>query len=544
LAGDGQALEVAAGLADWVDWRTSRLLYARMPMVLENEYGALPEALANLYAITGTERYLAAAQRFYHARVLDPLAAGEDVLPGLQCNVTVPKIISCVRLWEETGNRKYRDIAQNFWRLVTGHYTYVIGGSGNYEHWHAPDVAAGQLSNRTCEGCVTYHMLKLTRLLHFHDQERTDLLDYYERALFNQMLGTQDPDSPHGFNLYYTGLSPGAFKQQPTNYFPRGDPDVYSTDYANFACDNAAGMETQAKFADTIYTRDARGRVTIPGQQLRRPGQELDHCPVRRGPGRQRHPHVCCPGELVQLRRCERGGHGDVVPGQQLPRLGVPILTAGRAGGQRVPELWPHGGQHQHRGPAEVAQQLPEPGGDPLTQRGLSRVEIELGLVQPHHGPRPDARQLGQRRTRAGRVDRMLQPARRILAPQQVQGLPAGPGLAGGGPADQHRNPAAALRRRAHYLAQHLVMLARHIRRQDRQPRRDSRTITARVACRHRPCKSALSCSISLPGPSANTLTGRILIMTSPAGWVTWQLRSNSRRGSCQHCSPVGVRLA
>ena len=57
---------------------------------------------------------------------------------------------------------------------------------------------------------------------------------------------------------------------------------MYSTDYANFACDNATGMEPQAKFADTIYTRDARGRVTIPGQQLRRPGQELDHCPVRR----------------------------------------------------------------------------------------------------------------------------------------------------------------------------------------------------------------------------------------------------------------------
>ena len=191
LAGDGQTLEVAAGLADRVDWRTSRLSYARMLMVLENEYGALPEALADLYAITGTERYLAAAQRFYHARVLDALAAGEDVLPRLQCNVTVPKIISCVRLWEETGNRKYRDIALNFWRLITGHYTYVIGGSGNYEHWHAPDVAAGQLSNRTGEGCVTYHLLKLTRLLHFHDQERTDLLDYYERALFNQMLGTQ-----------------------------------------------------------------------------------------------------------------------------------------------------------------------------------------------------------------------------------------------------------------------------------------------------------------------------------------------------------------
>jgi hypothetical protein len=86
-----------------------------------------------------------------------------------------------------------------------------------------------------------------------------DLLDYYERGLFNHMLGVQDPDSPHGFVCYYTGLSADAFKQQPLNYFPRGDPDVYSTDYGNFTCDNATGLETQAKFADTIYTRDTRG---------------------------------------------------------------------------------------------------------------------------------------------------------------------------------------------------------------------------------------------------------------------------------------------
>ena len=140
----------------------------------------------------------------------------------------------------------------------------------------------------------------------------------------------------------------------------------------------------------------------------------------------------------------------------------------------------PHGGQHQHRGPAGVAQQLPQPGGDPLAQPGLGGVEVELGLVQPHHGPRPDACQLPQRRIRAGRVDRMPQPPRRVLVPQQGQGLPAGPGLARGGPADQHRDPAAAVRRRAHHLAQHLVVLARHIRRQDRQPRR-------RVLGLHRP---------------------------------------------------------
>ncbi|MGA8465088.1 MAG: glycoside hydrolase family 127 protein, partial [Trebonia sp.] len=259
LAGVGQALDVAVRLADWVDARTARLSYANMQHVLETEYGGLPESLANLYRITGSERYLRTAQRFYHARFLDPLAVGDDALRGAQCNVSLPKVIASLRMWEETGEPKYRAIAYNFWQIATAHYSYIIGGQGNYEHWTAPDVVAGALSNSTCEGCVTYNMLKLTRLLHFHDLTRVDLLDSYERGLFNQMLGSQDPDSPHGFVCYYTGLSPGAFKEQPLNYFPGGDPNVYATDYDTFTCDNATGLETQVKFADTIYSRDARG---------------------------------------------------------------------------------------------------------------------------------------------------------------------------------------------------------------------------------------------------------------------------------------------
>ncbi len=269
LAGDDQALDVAMKLADWVDWRTSRLPYAQMQMILGNEFGGLPEALANLYTITGAERYLATAQRFYHAEVLDPLAAGVDALPGLQANVTTPKIVACARMWEETGSGKYHDIAQNFWDIVTGHHVYVIGGVGNYEHFQAPDTVAAQLSNFTCENCVSYNMLKLTRLLHFHQLSRVDMIDYYERTLFNQMLGEQDPASPHGFNCYYTGLSAGAFKRQPLNYFPRGDQGIYATDWDTFTCDTASGLETQAKFADTIYTRDADGlyvNLFIPSQ--------------------------------------------------------------------------------------------------------------------------------------------------------------------------------------------------------------------------------------------------------------------------------------
>jgi hypothetical protein len=269
LAGDDQALDVAMKLADWVGWRTGRLQYDEMQMVLQTEFGGLPEALANLYTITGQERYLATAQRFYHAAVLDPLADGLDTLPGLQANVTTPKIIACARMWEETGSAKYHDIAQNFWDIVTGHHAYVIGGVGNFEHFQLPDTVAAELTNFTCENCVSYNMLKLTRLLHYHQPQRADMLDYYERTLFNQMLGEQDPTSPHGFNCYYTGLSAGAFKRQPLNYFPQGNPGVYATDWDTFTCDTATGLETQAKFADTIYSRDADGlyvNLFIPSQ--------------------------------------------------------------------------------------------------------------------------------------------------------------------------------------------------------------------------------------------------------------------------------------
>ena len=114
--------------------------------------------------------------------------------------------------------------------------------------------------------------------------------------------------------------------------------------------------------------------------------------------------------QLLQLCGGERGRHGDVMPGQQLPHLGMGVGAARRAGGQAIPELRPQRGQHQHRGPGRVPQPVPQSGRDLYAQPAVRHVEVELGLVQPHHRPRPDARQLTQRGLRAGRVDRMPQP--------------------------------------------------------------------------------------------------------------------------------------
>ncbi|MFF0036229.1 beta-L-arabinofuranosidase domain-containing protein [Streptomyces mirabilis] len=260
LTGSGQALDVVLRQAEWVDRRTEPLSHEQMQRVLETEFGGMNDVLADLHALTGDARWLAVAERFTHARVFDPLARNEDKLAGLHANTQIPKMVGALRLWEEGLPDRYRTIAENFWQIVTDHHTYVIGGNSNGEGFHEPDVIAGQLSNNTCENCNSYNMLKLTRLLHFHAPRRTDLLDYYERTLLNQMLGEQDPDAAHGFNIYYTGLGPGAFKQQPS--FMGTDPDAYSTDYDNFSCDHGTGMETQAKFADTVYSHD-RHRLLV-----------------------------------------------------------------------------------------------------------------------------------------------------------------------------------------------------------------------------------------------------------------------------------------
>jgi DUF1680 family protein len=256
LAGNTLALDVASRLADWVDRRTRDLSYQHMQVILGAEFGGLPEALANLYAITGDPATLKTAERFYHARFLDPLAANIDDLDGKQCNVSTPKVTAALRLAEETGNEKYWDAAVNFWRISTAHHSYAIGGMGNHEFWGPPDVVASALSNYNCEGCVSYNMLKLTRLLHFHQPGNAAHMDYYERTLVNHLLGAQDPGSPHGFVAYYTGLSPGAHKQVPSNYFPGASENAFATDYGTFTCDTATGLEIPTRFTDTIYTRD------------------------------------------------------------------------------------------------------------------------------------------------------------------------------------------------------------------------------------------------------------------------------------------------
>ena len=163
--GNRQALNVLVRMAEWQKFRVDRLSVEQMQRALGNEHGGMMEVLANLYAVTGNPEHLRLARAFDHRVVFDPLARGEDRLNGLHANTQIPKITGAARLFEPTGDERYRNIALCFWRRVALARSYAIGGHSDNEHFFPIEQFSHHLSPATCETCNTYNMLKLTRHL-------------------------------------------------------------------------------------------------------------------------------------------------------------------------------------------------------------------------------------------------------------------------------------------------------------------------------------------------------------------------------------------
>jgi uncharacterized protein len=240
LAGNAQALEVLLRQAAWVKLRNDRLTLAQRQNMLDTEFGGMNEVLADLYQLTGDPAHLTTAQYFDHAEIFDPLATNTDRLNGYHANTQIPKATGAIREFHATGTTRYRDIAANFWTIVTSRHSYCTGNNSNGEYFRAPNAIASQLSDTTTESCNAYNMLKLTRQLFRTDPTRADYFDYYEKTLYNHVLGAQNPNSTHGFHCYYVPLRAGGIK-------------TYSNDYNNFTCCHGTGMESHTKFGDSIY---------------------------------------------------------------------------------------------------------------------------------------------------------------------------------------------------------------------------------------------------------------------------------------------------
>ncbi len=237
LAGNEQALQVALGLAAYIDKVFATLNDEQVQQVLACEHGGINESFAELYARTQDKRWLVLAQRLYHTKVLAPLAQGRDELATLHSNTQIPKLIGLARLHELTGRRSDADAVGFFWKRVTQHHSYVIGGNGDREYFSAPDTIAAHITEQTCEACCSYNMLKMTRHLYSWEPDAA-YFDYYERTHLNHILAHQNPRT--GMFTYMTPLMSGVARE-------------FSSEENDFWCCVLSGMESHAKHGDSIY---------------------------------------------------------------------------------------------------------------------------------------------------------------------------------------------------------------------------------------------------------------------------------------------------
>jgi DUF1680 family protein len=246
-AGNTQALQVAKGLGNWTIRTLSGLTNEQRLNMLNCEYGGMNEAMANLYAITGDTHYLEGSLWFYDEFVMGKLASGIDPMPGKHSNTNVPKAIGAARQYELTGAVREKRIASFFWETMVKHHSYVIGGNSNYEYCGEANKLSDRLSDATCETCNTYNMLKLTRHL-FSWKPSAELGDYYERALYNHILASQDPKN--GMMTYFVPLRMGARKS-------------FSDSFNTFTCCVGSGMENHVKYNEGIYYEGEDGSLFV-----------------------------------------------------------------------------------------------------------------------------------------------------------------------------------------------------------------------------------------------------------------------------------------
>ncbi|TDD99889.1 glycosyl hydrolase [Flavobacterium cellulosilyticum] len=239
ITGNEQAKKVLIGLGDWFIELIKPLSTEQIQQILNTEHGGINETFADLYIITKEKKYLEAAQKLSHLKLLNPLLEKEDKLTGLHANTQIPKVIGYEKIGHLTNNTAWEHAADYFWHNVTEKRSVAFGGNSVREHFNPTNDFKQMLeSNQGPETCNTYNMLRLTKAL-FLDNNDVSYLDFYERALYNHILSTEEPEK--GGFVYFTPIRPNHYR-------------VYSQPETSMWCCVGSGLENHTKYGELIYS--------------------------------------------------------------------------------------------------------------------------------------------------------------------------------------------------------------------------------------------------------------------------------------------------
>lgn len=230
--------------------------YEMWNMYIAGEVGGMCESLSRLSEMVSdpTEKahLLEAANCFDTPALFDPVSKNIDDIRTRHANQHIPMFVGALRSYLGNNNPYYYNLTYNFWNMIQGRYAYATGGVGNGEMWRQPysqmlsmNTSVSSDRNRNMypnpdinETCCVYNLLKLTKDLNCFDPDNAAYMDYYERALYNQLIGSVHP---HNYGVCYQyAVGMNAIK-------PFGSETPQST------CCGGTGSENHVKYQEAAY---------------------------------------------------------------------------------------------------------------------------------------------------------------------------------------------------------------------------------------------------------------------------------------------------
>jgi len=230
--------------------------YEMWNMYIAGEVGGMAESLSRLSEMVSdpTEKahLIEAANYFDAPAFFDPVAKNVDDIRNRHANQHIPMITGALRSYLTNHNPYYYHLAYNFWNLVQGRYTYAMGGVGNSEMFREPYSQILSMNTNVTndhqhntfpnpdinETCCAYNLAKLTKDLNCFDPDNAAYMDYYERVLYNQLVGSVHPN--HWGVTYHYAVGMNARK-------PFGNETPQST------CCGGTGAENHVKYQEATY---------------------------------------------------------------------------------------------------------------------------------------------------------------------------------------------------------------------------------------------------------------------------------------------------
>ena len=225
-----------------------------------DETYTMAENLFLAWERTGDRMFFDMAKRYLLDRTFfDPLAEGQNILPGLHAYSHVNALSSGIQGYIKTGDAKYRRAVTNAVELIWQHQSFATGGWGPNETFVEP--GKGQLgaslngTHRHFETpCGAYAHFKVMRYLLAltHDPRYGDSM---ERTLYNTVLGAL-PLREDGSAFYYSDYHPDARK----TYRQPIEDSKYRWDHdARWPCCSGTLPQVVADYGISAYLRSDEG---------------------------------------------------------------------------------------------------------------------------------------------------------------------------------------------------------------------------------------------------------------------------------------------